>query len=134
MLSVSPHKLSIAGRKVHGKCVSQTRKNTRDKQCLRPIKLTISGAAAVTFTAHGSTPSREVKGKCVAPMIKNKREKKCKRPINVKGKLTETGTAGANSFAWNAKIGGRELAPGSYKLTATPAAGAFETVTFTIVG
>ena len=48
--------------------------------------------------------------------------------------MRETGNAGADSFVWNGESGGRELAPGSYELTATSAGSVSETVTFTTVG
>jgi hypothetical protein len=116
-LNVSPDKLSITGRRVHGKCVSPTRRNTADKHCLRPIRLTVGYAlnavARVTFTV---------------------RRKASGRNLNVRGRIVRAGAAGANRFIWNGKIGGRELAPGSYELTATCADGISETVMFTIVG
>jgi hypothetical protein len=52
----------------------------------------------------------------------------------VRGKIVKTGKAGANHFAWNGKIVGRALAPGTYELSATPAGGASKTATFKIVG
>lgn len=137
-LSASPHRLSIAGRKVHGKCVTPTRKNTADKHCERPVKLTVAytlnAGATVTFTVKVKSTGRKVKGKCVAQTTHNKHKPRCTRLVNVGGKVVKTGSSGANRFVWNGKIGGHELAPGSYELTATLADGASQTVAFTIVG
>ena len=137
-LGVVPHKFSIAGRKVHGKCVKPTRKNTVDKHCARPIKLTVgytlNGASTVTFTVKRKSAGRKVNGKCVAPTTNNKHKKRCTRVINVRGKLVKTGNAGANRFVWNGRIGGHSLVPGSYELIATLVDGASQTVTFTSMG
>jgi hypothetical protein len=50
----------------------------------------------------------------------------------VHGSITKTGTAGANSFTWNGKIGGHQLGPGTYQLIATPSRGLPHTVKFRI--
>jgi hypothetical protein len=135
-LGVAPHKVSIAGRRVHGNCVKPTKGNTADKHCVRPIKLTIgytlNGAGTVTFTVKRGSTGRKLGGKCVAST--NKHKKSCTRLINVRGKLVKTGNAGANQFVWNGKIGGHSLAPGSYGLIAALTDGASQTVTFTIMG
>ena len=137
-LRVSPKKLSIAGRKVNGKCVKPTKKNSSNTHCLRAIKLeisyTLNGADTVTFTLKSKAPGRKVNGKCVRPTSKNNHKKPCTRLIGVHGQLVETGKAGANSFSFNGKIGGHTLTPGTYQLTATPTGGKPQTVTITIVG
>jgi hypothetical protein len=136
-LALSPHQLSTAGRRVHGKCVKPTKRNTSDKHCERPIKLTVSytlnGAGTVTFTVKLKSAGRKVNGKCVAATTRNKRKPRCARLTNVRGKLVKTGDAGANRFVWNGKIGGHSLASGSYELIATLADGASQAVTFTSV-
>jgi hypothetical protein len=137
-LDVSPHTVSIAGWKVDGKCVKPDAKNTAGQLCERPFKLTVgyklSRAGTVTFTVKRGSTGRKVNGKCVAPTIKNNHDPRCTRLVNVRGNLVKTGKAGANRFVWNGKISGRQLAPGSYELTATLADGASQTATFTIVG
>jgi hypothetical protein len=44
-LRASPHKVSVAGRKVDGRCVKPTAKNSRHKHCRRPVKLNVSYTA-----------------------------------------------------------------------------------------
>lgn len=137
-LAVSPRSFSLAGRKLGSHCVKPTKKNDGNKHCRRAIKLIISyklsGAATVTFMLARKATGRKVNGKCLAPTKKNKRKTKCTRLINVHGKLVKTGNAGGHRFLWNGKIGGHKLAPSTYQLTATPAGGRPETVTFKIVG
>jgi aldose 1-epimerase len=137
-LSVAPHKLSVAGRKVGANCVKPSGKNATDKHCQMPIHLTVayhlSGATAVTITVRHELPGRKVGGGCVAPTRKNNGKKRCTRLIDVRGSLTGTGNAGEDRFVWSGKIGGRELAPGSYEIIATPTGGRPETAAFTIVG
>jgi hypothetical protein len=135
---IVPGKLSVAGRKVGGKCVKPTKNNSADKSCRRPIKLTVkyslNGTRSVTFTVKLKSTGRKVGGKCVKPTTKNAHDKGCARFVRVRGKIVKTGKAGANHFVWNGKIGGRALAPGTYELVMTPAGGASKTVRFTIVG
>ncbi|MBV9607259.1 MAG: galactose mutarotase [Solirubrobacterales bacterium] len=137
-LSLSAHKISVAGRKVGGRCVTPTPKNTTDKQCRLPIHLAVayrlSAGGSVTFTVHREVAGRKVNRSCVAPTRKNKRDKQCTRLIKLHGRLIKVGKAGANRFVWNGAIGGRELGPGTYEITATPAGGSPQAATFTIVG
>ena len=82
------------------------------------------------WTAHG----RKVNGKCAKPTKNNADKKKCSRLVGVNGQLVKTGHAGANRFTFDGKIGGHKLAPGTYRLIATPAGGKSQTSTFAIVG
>jgi hypothetical protein len=63
-LSVSPRKVSLAGRSVKGKCVKPTKNNSAATHCQRPIKLTIgytlNTADNVTFRLELKSPGREV--------------------------------------------------------------------------
>ena len=43
-----------------------------------------------------------------------------KRAKTALGSFTRTAHAGANSFSWGARVGGHKLAPGRYRLVATP--------------
>jgi hypothetical protein len=136
-LSVSPHELSIAGRKVNGHCVKPTHKNKAHKSCHRAITLKIryslNVAATITFTLQAKSAGRRLKGKCVKPTQKNrKHHAKCTLTKKISGSLTAAGTAGANTFTFSGNIAGHKLAAGSYVLSATPAGGKPQTTKFTI--
>jgi hypothetical protein len=136
-LGVSPHKFSLSGRLVGGRCVKPTSKNGHHKQCKRPIKLrisyTLSAATTVIFMLKEEEPGRKVKGRCVKPTSKNKNRRHCTRLVALHGQITQAGVAGGNSFTFNGQIGGHTLAPGTYQLIATPAGGPPGTATFTIM-
>jgi aldose 1-epimerase len=136
-VSISPSKASIAGRKVRGKCAKPTRKSASAKHCDLPVKLsvgyTLNAATTITFTVHGSAPGRKVGAKCVAQTSSNEHKKRCIRPLRG-GSFTETANAGTDRLIWNGKLAGRELAPGTYTITATIPGGAPETVGFTVAG
>jgi DNA-binding beta-propeller fold protein YncE len=138
-LSVSPHKFSLAGRKVAGRCVKQTSKNKTHKACKLKIKLkvsyTLSSPATVTFTLKLKTSGRKVNGVCVKPTRENRTDERCTRFLHVPGAITMAGIQGANTSTFNGKIGGKKLGPGTYELIATPAGGgAPQTVTFQLAG
>ena len=140
-LHLSSRRVSIAGRKVHGRCVKPTKKNERHAHCRRPMRLKItymlSISATVKLTLKRHAAGRKVKGRCVTP-TKNRRRVRCTRLVTVPASVTLPGKAGANAFTLTGKIGRRRLGPGTYQLTARPSAtdrtGAPERVTFTIVG
>ena len=133
-LRVSPKSFSLAGRRVNGRCVKPTRKNNGNKHCRRPsalrISYTLNVAATVTLTVKRQYTGRKVNGRCVKPTTKNRTHRKCTRLVNVPGKLTLAGEAGANQSTFKGKIGGHQLGPGTYQLTANPAGGISSTVTF----
>ena len=135
-LRISPKGFSLAGRRVNGRCVKPTRHNHANKHCTRPSTLRISYAlnvaATVTLTLKRQVPGRKVNGRCVKPTTKNRRHRKCTRFVAAPGKLTLAGHAGANQSTFNGKIGGHQLAPGTYQLITTPAGGSSRAVTFKI--
>jgi Lactonase, 7-bladed beta-propeller/WD domain, G-beta repeat len=135
-LNVTPKRFSLAGRKVKGQCVKPTKKNRPRPRCLRPIKLkisyTLNAPATVRFTLKRKTPGRKVNGKCVKQIRKNRKHRACSRLGTVNGQITQTGKSGANSFTFNGKIGGHNLRPDGYQITATPAGGKPQTVTFNV--
>jgi outer membrane protein assembly factor BamB len=141
-LHLSSHRVSIAGRKVHGRCVTPTKNNKRHARCRRPIRLKItytlntSATVKVTFKRH--VAGRKGSGRCVAPTKKNRKRERCTRLVTVPGSVTLHGKSGANAFTLTGKIGRRMLGPGTYQLTARPSAngrtGSPQRVTFTIIG
>jgi hypothetical protein len=126
-LRVSPRTFTLTGRKLNGRCVKPTAKNRARPHCRRPIKLTISytltGAASVKFTLKRTAPGRKIGGRCVKPTPKNRKHKQCTRLISVNGSIVRASHAGANSFTFTGKLGGHQLGPGTYQLTATTAGG-----------
>jgi hypothetical protein len=136
-LRATPHKVSLAGRRVGRKCVKPTHGNNDRPHCRRAIKLEISYAldasATVTFALKRETRGRKSGGKCVPPTPKNVRHKRCWRLVELHGNLIKSGRAGNNSFVWNGKIGGHTLGVGSYQLIASLAGGKAQTVSFNIV-
>ncbi|HEY1591222.1 MAG TPA: Ig-like domain-containing protein [Solirubrobacteraceae bacterium] len=125
-LSVTPHTFALTGRLVRGHCVATSAANRRHRTCARQIKLRVSYrltiAASVTFTIKRLFRGRLVNGRCVKPTRTNRHRPHCIGFVGVRGTLTRTGTAGANSFVFNGKIGGLTLRPGSYRLILIPAA------------
>lgn len=141
-MRVSLHRVSIAGRKVGGRCIKPTRQNKSHKYCRRPVRLKVTyalnAAATVTLTLKRQARGRKVKGRCAKQTKKNHKQLRCSRLVAVPGSITLVGKAGANAFTFTGKIGGHKLGPGSYQLTATPTAsghtGTPQKVTFKIVG
>jgi hypothetical protein len=133
---VSPRQFSLAGRTVKGRCVKPAGKNRHDRACRRAIALTISYGLnerdTVTFTITFMTTGRTVGGKCVAATKRNHTHKRCRRTVDLPGQIILSGNPGANSVAFDGKIGGRTLGVGSYLLTGTPAGGSPASTTFTI--
>lgn len=48
----------------------------------------------------------------------DRKKKRCTRWVAVKGSFTVAGNAGANSFTFRGRIGGKKLKPGAYRLSA----------------
>ncbi len=63
---------------------------------------------------------RKVGRTCKAPTRSNRKKPACKRYVAVAGSFTHSGKNGANSFKFTGRLGGRKLAPGTYRLTGTP--------------
>jgi len=139
-LSVSSRKVSLSGRMVGGRCVKPNAHNNASNRCRLPIKLkvsyTLAAAATLTITLKRQSTGRKVNGRCVAPTKANQSKAECMRLVSVPGQLTETATAGSDTFTFNGKLSGKTLGPGTYRLTATPRAadraGTPSSVTFTI--
>jgi hypothetical protein len=136
-LTVSPHNVSIAGRKVNDKCVRPTQQNEGHKTCRRAIKLTISYslnvAATVTFTLKQRLPGRKMSSRCVRPTKKNEKHAHCARLRSEPGSLVRPSRAGANSFVFRGKIGGKRIGPGAYELILATTDGTQHRLTFKIV-
>ena len=63
---------------------------------------------------------RRVGRTCKKPSRRNRHKRRCKRFVRVRGSFTHRGAAGANSFHFSGRVGGRKLAPGRYRLVGVP--------------
>jgi PKD repeat protein len=77
----------------------------------------LDAAAKVNFTIERPVPGRTVAGHCVKPNPKNQRHRRCARNLT-DGSLPSIGTAGENRFAFDGRVSGKLLKPGSYRVTA----------------
>jgi 6-phosphogluconolactonase (cycloisomerase 2 family) len=136
-LHISPSRFSLSGRRVRGRCVAPTSKNSASRLCRRPIRLLVSYTLnvpdRVTFTIKVPVSGRRAGGRCVKPTSKNRTHRNCTRLVARRGQITETGTAGADQFAWRGVIGGHRLGPGSFVLLATPLGGTAKQVSFKLL-
>jgi hypothetical protein len=88
------------------------------------VTYTLNEAASVRFTVAAMRPGRRgSNGRCVKPTKKNRRARACTRLVTLRGSFTRSGQLGRNSFRFTGRLARRKLAPGRYKLIATPSAG-----------
>ena len=73
---------------------------------------------------------RRVGGRCRAGRPRPGRG--CVRFLRVRGSFVHAGRVGANALRFSGRLGGRTLAPGRYRLVATPAGGPAARVAFRI--
>ncbi len=83
------------------------------------ISFTLSEPATVTFKVDRVFRGVRKGRRCVARTAR-RRGRACTRYVPVKGTLVQAGAAGANRIAFDAKLGGKRLAPGAYRLSASP--------------
>jgi trimeric autotransporter adhesin len=90
------------------------------------VTYTLNMATEVRFTVQQRQPGRYTgngrKRRCVAQTRKNAKAKKCTRLVTLRGSFALSGLAGANSFRFTGRLGGKTLKPGTYALVATPMA------------
>ncbi len=87
------------------------------------VSYTLTGAARVRFSVERLVAGRRRAGRC-RPAKTAPRGKRCVRQVTVRGGFTHTGTAGANTFRFTGRLARKRLAPGSYRLIATPVSSA----------
>jgi hypothetical protein len=83
------------------------------------VRYTLTAAATVRLKIDKLVSGRRRAGRCVPPK-RAPRGRACTRAVPVRGSFSHAGTAGANSFTFTGRLGGRALRPGRYRLTATP--------------
>ena len=84
--------------------------------------------ARVRFTLERLLPGHRRGGRCRT----GGRGPRCVRAVPVKGSFSHAGRAGSNRLRLPAKLGGRRLKPGRYRLVATPAGGTARRAAFRI--
>jgi len=77
----------------------------------------LSETAAVTVKVEKAKKGRRVRGKCRKQTAANKSRKRCTRYVKLPGTVKTTGGAGLNELTLKARIGGRKLGAGKYRLT-----------------
>ena len=126
-LDITPRMFTLTGRRVGGRCQPPSRSNRRERPCTRPIALrvrfTLSVGATVTFAIERAVPGRLTRGRCTTPTRSDSRHRPCTRQLTLPGTTVINAGAGADAFTFHGVIGGRALAPGRYRLLATPSAG-----------
>jgi len=93
------------------------------------VAFRLDKASSVTLTFARLAPGRRKGARCLTTLRKGRR---C-TVARTAGRLTVRGRKGVNRVAFSGKLGRRTLAPGSYRLVATPLHGTARTVRFTIV-
>ena len=92
-------------------------------------------AATMTFTVSAARRGRLVDSVCRKPSARNRRKPRCTLEAPL-GQFTHTDVAGANTFIFTGRLGGRALRAGTYQLKGVPTnangAGAAVVETFTI--
>jgi hypothetical protein len=125
-LRVSPSAFAVSGRRVADRCQPLTHGNRKRAPYPRPIALHINHKlntrALVTFRVEEARSGRSAGGRCVVSTHANRHKHTCRHLLLLPGTLTQTGIAGVNSLLFTGRIGGRKLGPGSYRVSATPAA------------
>jgi hypothetical protein len=83
-------------------------------------KLTV--AASIRFTIQRAADGRRVGGRCQAPARNDRNARHCTRFVTLRGSFTMAGRAGKNNFRFGGRLNRVALAPGNYRLIATPSA------------
>jgi hypothetical protein len=88
------------------------------------ISYVASGAATTNFTVSAALAGELREEECEPPRQRlrkgQRRGKRCTRYVDVPGGFRNEGSEGNNSFHFTGRVGGRTLAPGTYRLEATP--------------
>jgi hypothetical protein len=99
------------------------------------VRFTLEFGATVTFTIEQDLSGRLLGRRCVPVTPANRQQRTCIRLV-ARGGFQRAGGRGTNRFAYDGKVGGSKLGPGSYRLVATPSfnglAGKAQSVNFQI--
>jgi hypothetical protein len=86
------------------------------------VSYSLDIAAGVRFTVERAQGGRRVGGRCVKATTRNRTRTRCTRYVRVRRSFKRTRQAGADRFRFTGRLAGRALAPGRYRLVATPTA------------
>jgi hypothetical protein len=98
------------------------------------IGFRLASPGRVTFRVKRRASGRMRDGRCEAPARSNRGRARCARWVRLRGRFSSAGGAGRNRVRFSGRLGGRTLAPGRYRLVATPAGGAAARTSFRIIG
>ena len=80
-------------------------------------------SASVRFSLQRRKPGRRVKGQCRPVTARNRSARPCVRFVSITGRFDRAAKRGPNAFRFTGRLAGRTLAPGRYRLVASPRAG-----------
>lgn len=99
---------------------------TRRRGSGAKVSYRLDVAATVRFTVQrirgGRRRGSGRAARCVIASSRNRRAPRCTRYVPLRGSFSRKARAGANSFYFTGRVGGRKLTPGLYRLMATPTA------------
>lgn len=104
---------------VGGLSLSPRAFRTRRRGSRRPgttVRFRVSEPATVRLTVQRAAPGRRVGARCVRPTRANRSRARCTRYTTARGALLRHAPSGTNRIVWSGRLGGRSLAPGSYRL------------------
>ncbi len=84
------------------------------------VSYSSSGQGTTRFTIAKKTAGIEQEGECEKPHKRHQRGKRCSFYELLDGDFARENEPGGNSFHFTGRLNGRTLAPGTYRLTATP--------------
>ena len=84
------------------------------------VSYVLSKAAKVAFKVERPKPGHRRGRKCAAG--KRAKGRRCTRYVALSGGFSDAGEAGTNKLVFRGRLASRKLAPGSYRLVATPRA------------
>jgi hypothetical protein len=96
------------------------------------VSFALSAPGTVEFHVEHAGIGRRVGKKCVKKTAANKSHKTCVIYKPLKGRFSVPGAAGANSFKFSGRLGGKALKPGPYRIVGS-AGDAIRRAAFTIV-
>jgi alpha-tubulin suppressor-like RCC1 family protein len=137
-LSLSPRRLSLAGRRVAGSCKPPSSSNRGNPPCRQKLKLRLGFAldtgATVKIELARLDVGRQLGDRCAKATKANRKRSRCTRSTSVGGPIVKQALAGAGTLA----LVRPALPPGRYQLTATPSTpghdGIPQAAGFTITG